>query len=253
MKKILILLIIAASSMSAQVKLNKFKYVIVPEKLDAFNKPDKYQTSSLIKFLFKKNGYKVFLSGDELPEELANNRCLASYVGLIDKSNMFSTKLNLELKDCANTQLYTFQQGKSKFKDYKKSYHEAIRNSFKSLKNFKHNYKTKTIVKEATITKATPEKIVPVVKEEQKVTSTVKNSTVKNTNATTLYAQPNSNGYQLVNTKPEIVFQVLKTQYPSLYIIKDKNGILIKKENGFWEAQYYNNDKLITKSYQLKF
>lgn len=252
MKKILILLIIAASSMSAQVKLNEFKYVIVPEKLDAFNKPDKYQTSSLIKFLFKKNGYEVFLSGDELPEELANNRCLASYVGLTDKSNMFSTKLNLELKDCANTQLYTFQQGKSKLKDYKKSYHEAIRNSFKSLKNFKHNYKAKTIVKKSAITEATPEKTVPMAKEEQKVAS-ISNNTLKNTNATTLYAQPNSNGYQLVNTKPEIVFQVLKTQYPSLYIIKDKNGMLIKKENGFWEAQYYNNEKLIIKSYQLKF
>ena len=42
----------------------------------------------------------------------------------------------------------------------------------------------------------------------------------------TLYAQAKEDGFQLVNTKPEIViFIFLKPKY-KMYFIKDKNGIL---------------------------
>ena len=68
----------------------------------------------------------------------------------------------------------------------------------------------------------------------------------------TLYAQPNENGYQLVNTKPSIVFALLKTNTPQKYIIKDKNGTLTK--NGeIWIAEYYENGVLTTKRFQVKF
>tara|TARA_B100001063_G_C16553890_1_gene447446 strand:+ start:270 stop:578 length:309 start_codon:yes stop_codon:yes gene_type:complete len=46
----------------------------------------------------------------------------------------------------------------------------------------------------------------------------------------TLYAQPNENGYQLLNTKPSIVFVLLKTNNPQKHFIKDKNGIFTKNE-----------------------
>jgi hypothetical protein len=68
----------------------------------------------------------------------------------------------------------------------------------------------------------------------------------------TLYAQKMKNGYQLINTKPEIVFSILKTNVENVYIIKDKNGILYKKNNN-WVAEYLENDELMTKTYQIKF
>ena len=67
-----------------------------------------------------------------------------------------------------------------------------------------------------------------------------------------LYAQPITNGFQLINTKPAVVFQVLKTKLKDVYIIKNKNGILYKNENN-WVAEYYKNNALIVESYQIKF
>ena len=47
-------------SINAQIeKLNDYKYVIIPEKFDFVNESDKYQTSSLTKFLLKR-GIKVY-------------------------------------------------------------------------------------------------------------------------------------------------------------------------------------------------
>ena len=67
-----------------------------------------------------------------------------------------------------------------------------------------------------------------------------------------LYAQALKNGFQLVNTKPEVVFQILKTNNQDLFIMKDKNGILYKNGD-VYRAEYYQNDILIIKEYLIKF
>ncbi|MGY0425733.1 MAG: hypothetical protein ACWIPI_02745 [Polaribacter sp.] len=67
-----------------------------------------------------------------------------------------------------------------------------------------------------------------------------------------LYAQPKENGFQLVNMKPAVVFTIFKTSLKDIFIIKDKNGTLYKKD-GSWIAEYYENGKLIGKQYQIKF
>jgi hypothetical protein len=67
-----------------------------------------------------------------------------------------------------------------------------------------------------------------------------------------LYAQTKNNGFQLVNTALEVVFLILKTNVKNVFIIHDKNGILYKcGEN--WIAEFYENNQLITKEYQIKF
>ena len=67
-----------------------------------------------------------------------------------------------------------------------------------------------------------------------------------------LYAQSKENGFQLVNTKPEVLFQILNTKNNELFIIKNKNGILYKSKDN-WIAEYYENNVLIVKKYQIKF
>jgi hypothetical protein len=67
-----------------------------------------------------------------------------------------------------------------------------------------------------------------------------------------IYAQKIENGYQLVNLKPEILFLIFKTNKADVYVIKDKNGIFYKTNNG-WIAEYYENNKLIQKKFQVNF
>ncbi len=260
MKNIFLFLLVSIS-ISAQKNINDYKYVIVPKQFESFNKIDKYQVNSLVKFLLKKNNFTVFFNDEQLPEDLARNKCLALTASLKDNSGMFTTKTQLSLKDCFNNILFTSKEGTSKIKEYKKAYHEAIRRSFQSVKtlNYKYQPTTTTETNQTTVHSAainTEEKIKKEVisgKEVSKDFYAKRTIVRKKENFETLYAQANNGGFQLVDKEPKVVFKILKTQYPHLFIIKDKNGMLVKKENGFWEAQYYDKDKLLIKNYEVKF
>ena len=67
-----------------------------------------------------------------------------------------------------------------------------------------------------------------------------------------MYAQATNNGFQLVDTTPKVVFNILKTNQVNTFIIKDKNGILFKKGN-IWFAEFYENNVLIKREYQVRF
>ena len=247
MKKLLFIALFITTASFAQKTINNYKYIIVPSKFEFLKGEDKYQTSSLAKFLFNKYGFTAFLDNEELPSEVANNRCLALTGTVKDGSSMFTTKSVIELRDCYNKVVFTSQEGKSKEKEYKKAYHEAIRNAFKSVEALKYKYvplqndevvTTKEIPVVVTTTKVIENKAVEVNKD-------------KNV-AEVLYAQPITNGFQLVNMKPEVVFQVLKTNVKDVFVIKDKNGILYKNGNS-WFVEYYENEEQMIKEYEVKF
>lgn len=224
----------------SQHKINNYKYIIIPEQFEFLNKPDQHQTSSLTKFLFNKNGYRAFLTSDEFPEDFAKDRCLALEVSVKKKSTFFNIKTILELKDCFDNVVFTSNEGVSKQKNYKKAYHEAIRKSFNSIKRI--NYKYVPLNK---IEKKSPETNTVTVK-----TPTVKVNTTKG--IVKLYAQPKEYGFQIVDTKPEVVFKALKTSIKNVYILKDKKGILYKNDNK-WFVEYYLDGKKVIQQYQIKF
>lgn len=263
--------LIAVSFYGQQKKINNFKYVIVPERFDFLKHTDQYQTSSLTKFLLKKKGFTVFLSNEKLPNDLLKNRCLALTADVVDASGMLSIKNRIELKDCYGNIIYTSKEGKSKEKDYKKGYHEAIRKAYDSMEDLEYSYKPlegnlikKKVVREEVIA-APVRKILPVKKELPVKSVNTEKSTVplkatksiaKNTELTitknVLYAQAVENGFQLVDTKPSLVFKALRTKVKDVYILQDKNGILYKTGND-WVAEYYNNTTLVVEKYQIKF
>ena len=122
MRKIFFVLSLLTVSVFAQKNINNYKYIVVPNKFDFVNKVDQYQTSSLTKFLFNKHGFTAFLAEDDLPSDLAENRCLALTAVVESSSSMFATKNVIILKDCANKTVYSSKEGKSKLKEYKKQY-----------------------------------------------------------------------------------------------------------------------------------
>lgn len=245
-----IFIFIAVSAFSQQKNINNYKYVIVPSQFEWLNKPDQFQVNSLTKFLLKKQGFTVFLSDEKIPTDLASNRCLALTANVKKTSGMFTIKNIIELRDCTNNVLFTSIEGRSKQKDYQKGYHESIRKAFASIKKLNYHYtpiKEEVVVEEVTPVVVNPG--VTVVKEKE-IIETPKPAIKKAEN--TLYAQEITNGFQLVNTKPEMVFQILKSSKKEFFYIKNKDGVLFKNGNN-WIAEYYEKGQLVQKKYQIKF
>jgi len=123
----------------AQINLNKYKYIVVPKKFDDFKKENQHQANTLVKHLFTQRGFTTVWD-DDLPPDLVNNQCSALFVSLLNKSSMFSTKTALVLKDCNKKEVFTTTQGRSKQKDYKKSFNEAIREAMQSFDGLNYEY-----------------------------------------------------------------------------------------------------------------
>ena len=143
MKKSFYLSLIVAFSFStifAQKSVNSYKYVLVPKQYEFLNAPDKYQLNSLTKFLFDKAGFTTLFTDEVYPQEIATNRCLALRVVVDDNSGMFRTKLRINLLDCHNIVVYSTIEGISKEKEYKKAFHEAMRNAFEEIMELNYSY-----------------------------------------------------------------------------------------------------------------
>ncbi|MFL0101553.1 hypothetical protein [Tenacibaculum maritimum] len=245
MKKIIAFCFFVNTALIAQNRVNNYKYIIIPNHFGFLKKANQYQTSSLTKFLFNKYGFTAFLDNEKLPEDVARNRCLALTVNMKKKSSLFYTKNTIELKDCYNKVVFTSREGKSKLKEYKKAYHEAIRKAFKSIQQLNYSYK-----EEKSISKG-----IPTIEEKGLAEKNIEKESIAtiSTAKEVLYAQAKGNGFQLINTKPEVVFQILKTGKPNLYLLKGKKGVLYR-ENGNWLVEYYENNRLIRlTTYQIKF
>ena len=235
-----------------------YKYIIVKSTFNFLKQVDRYRTSSFTKFLFEKEGFKVYLDNEQLPEELYYNKCKAMFVDIKDDSNLFYTKNFIELLDCNNNLIHTSQIGKSKLKDYEKTYRQSIRNAFSTFKNLDSVYTSFSSVK---ITKSTKKEsnleIVAKTKETKQeiIKPAVNSSTSEKKNNliySSLIAKDISSGYQLLNRKNQVIFIILKTGNQNRFIIKNKNGSLINK-GSYWLAEYYEDQKLITKKIRINF
>lgn len=153
---IALLLLIHFSSFAQSV--NDYQYVIVPEKYEFAKHIDEYQLNSLTQFLFNKYGFDSYRVRDEKPLGLTNGSCNALYADIESTSNYIVSRLKVVLKDCDGKIIYISEQGKSKDKDFKKSYHEALRNAFVSFEELEYAYNGK--VKENKTSKETEVEIV---------------------------------------------------------------------------------------------
>ena len=259
-----IVLFMSTSLFSQQSKLDTYQYIIVSDKFDFVRSTDQYQTSSLTKFLLKKKGFKVFLSNEKFPKDLQNDRCIALVATIKDDPGMFTTMSTIQIKDCDGKIIYASKAGESKVKEYKKAYQEAIRNAFASMTDFKYSYNPSSVVtkdekKEEILTNSIPDKLVVPVKivPEVVVLPEIKKEVEKieipvSNTIDVLSAQSKNNELHLMNTKLEVVFVILKTNRVDVFVIKDKNGIFYKSGEN-WVSEYYENNQLIQKEFQVKF
>lgn len=227
--------------------INTYKYIIVPKKFSILKDTNQHQLNVLTKLLFKEAGFTAIYN-DVFPDDLRSNNCLGLNVAIEEQSGIFNTKLKIILTDCKNAIVFTSKEGKSRKKDFKAAYQEALRKAFKSITALEYNY--------------TPSATVKPKEEETTQQPTVKPTTEATTKPTkkppiaksenVLYAQPVANGFQLIDTTPRVLYIIQKTGLKDTYIIKDKNGILYKAATG-WIVEYYQGDALIRETITVKF
>jgi hypothetical protein len=124
-----IALFISANTFSQNTNLSDYSYVIVPQLFDFSKSKDQYQLNSMTKFYFEKNGFNAYM--DDVAPNV--NRCDGLYANVEELNAFFGTNLQVVLKDCNNTEIYRSQEGKSKYKEFDKSYQDALRQAFKSI------------------------------------------------------------------------------------------------------------------------
>lgn len=266
MKKVLNLyVLLAVCALNAQQSVNNFKYVIVPKQFEFQRSQNQYKLNEMTEFLLEKYNFNAVSEGD-LPEDLYRNNCLGLKALVVDDSNMFVTRLKVELRDCKNNLVYTSKVGKSKQKEYRATYQEALRRTFQSFKSLNYKYEPS----ESPLQESTEQPEVPVTPEPPKTealktevvaeevmtlpeeTEEATNNDPAETAGQVLYAQAIPMGYQLIDTTPKVMFQLLKTSKEDVYLLKEKKG-LFYKEGDFWIAEFWENDRLLKEKYQVKF
>lgn len=286
LKYILIIVFVLSSGIIiGQRSLNEYKYVTVPNKFDFLKYDDQYQLNSLTKFLFTKEGFQTLYGGDVRPEELVKNSCLGLTTKVNNTSGLLNTKLVIELVNCRNETVFTSAEGRSKEKDYKKGYHEALRKAFESITDLNYSYEPvkELVVQETQVEKekeTIPEEVkeevalkesnevakIIEIKQDDKVIDNIEKQQVEDVkneveakelpeleaSTNLLYAQANPYGFQLVDSTPKVVYILLKTSRADVYILKNKNGILFKKDNE-WIVEYYEVNELVKQVLEIKF
>lgn len=267
-------------------QFSDYKYVVVPIKFAVFKNPNQHQTSTMVKYHIAKNGFNVIYD-NAIPEDLIKDRCLGLWVDLVDNSSLLTTKVQLDFKDCYGESIFMTKEGKTKIKEYKGAYSDAITRAASSLNGKEHNYVAKktrktssatTPVVTSTTTKVEqvkevmikPPPVEVVAEDKQKLeedtihhskeeaVSNVPEVEIKKGGPTAkndlLYAQPTANGYQLVDTTPAVRYVLEATSVDDVFLVNqnDINGVVLKKD-GKWYLEYKGPKGKVSKELLIKF
>ena len=140
--------LLTLGAFSQNTNLSDYSFVIVPEQFDFLKGKDQYQMNSMTKFYFEKSGFNAYLA-DAAPNA---NRCDGLYADVEELKTILGTKLQVVLKDCNENEIFRSQEGKSKYKEFDKTYQDALRKAFKSIEMLGVNQKNVVVLKENTTT-----------------------------------------------------------------------------------------------------
>lgn len=247
MKKRILFILLFVVNYGFSQSINNYKSVIIPLKFDFTKTENQYRLATLSKFNLNKAGFEAYYTNETIGEEF-NNRCNLLYFDVVKEKSFLTTKLHVVFKDCNDKIIFQSETGISKEKDFQLAYTEALNKAFVSIFALKYKYNgIEASNKQQAITTAA----VPIA-----IPSKSNNDTIiidKN-NPNLFYAQPITNGFQLVDSSPKVVMKVFKTSNPNCYIaIKGSiQGVLIAKDNQ-WFFEYYQNDSLILEKIDVKF
>ena len=237
MKKIVLLFILISSYAFSQ-SVNDYQYVIVPVKFDFLKKDDQYGLNTLTKLLLRKYGFKAYLSSEEIPSDLENQRCNFLYADVKETSGMLVTKVKVSLKDCYEKVVYETEFGTSREKEYLAAYNLALREAGKSFDKLKYHYNGKNDVEVNDANTSYQETTAEMISKKLKVIKT-------------------DGGIELYDASNALVLTARNTSVVNVFIAKagNENGILQRGKDFNWYFDYYRigSSKLISEVLDFKF
>jgi hypothetical protein len=234
MKKYFLLLVLFISSFAFSQVINDYKYIVVPMKFEFQKTPNQYRLSTNAKYFLTNNGFHVFYDDAALPIDLAKDKCKALYFNLEESSGIFMTKLIVTLKDCQNNIIYTSKTGKSKEKEFEKSYNEALAFALEDIKllNYKYviNKKENILVEES--------------QDKSKVDDT----------EFSYKSKKMQDGFLITDTaNPNFYLKLLRTSNPMIYIGQsNENSGLVTVKDEVIIFEYYQSNLLISQSLMIQ-
>ncbi len=133
-------LILATTVVYSQGLEKKYEYIIVPNQYEFTSEPNQFQINVLTRVMLKEEGFKVYMSeGEEKPNELTENQCLALRANVTKDGGLFTTVLIFQLRDCFGKTIFK-SEGKSRKKAYKDAYQEALREALGEFQSVSSNY-----------------------------------------------------------------------------------------------------------------
>ena len=251
MNKILLFLSLFLTSYCFSQSVNDYKAIIIPLKYDFQKEENQYRLQTLTKFNLTKAGFQAFYSNESITLEL-NDRCKLLTVDLKKESGFLVTKLVVVFKDCYGVEIFKSEVGKSREKQFEEAYKEALNNAFVSIYALEYKDNPNLEEKLAIIPEITTQVVNSIIPIKTKKSDPEK--VLENSDATLLYAQPTSYGYQLIDIEPKVVMKVYKTSNPVSFMATKGSvqGILVAKDNQ-WFFEYYQNDQFISEMINVKF
>lgn len=252
MKKFLLLFVLFIAVSGFSQSINDFQYVVVPTKFSLFKDNDKYRLNTTTKLLLEKYGLKVYMSNDPALNDIGDY-CSRLYADLVQDKDFLLTKVKIVLKDCRENLVFETEYGKSREKEYEVAYNQALRGTAKSFDKLDYHYNGKSgLVTAGTSASATN----PGQKDISEVLSN-KAESLDITPATAgvfYFAQPTATGFQVVDSEPKVILRLYTTSQKNVFISEKGalKGVVISK-NGQWFFEYYENAKLVSEPWNLKF
>lgn len=264
-KKPLISLMLILFVHLGHAQLDRYKYIVVPLQFEGFKKENQFRTSTLIKYLFTREGYNVIYD-DKIPADLASKPCSGLKVRLVDSSSLLLTRIKLALEDCYGQVVFETPEGTSKLKEFEPAYREAIEGAFDVLVGTGYSYNPSEAPAEGgppppptqaeRLLNPPPGKTEPIAVAAAGVAAQKTTEGEKEAEAPELwYAQPVDNGFQLVDSSPKVQMKLVKTTQENTYIamVDDAPMGMVYQKEGQWWHEYYEEGEVQLRKLRIKF
>ena len=118
------------SSQAQKIDFDKYEYILIPITFGYMLEENEHQVSSLTRFLFKQEGFEVYMTEETLPFDLVENPCKALKVSLEKENLVLKIGMVLKLIDCYGKVVYQTPRVSSSLKESKPAHQEVVRKAF---------------------------------------------------------------------------------------------------------------------------
>lgn len=117
-----------------------YNHIIIPLQFDFQKSENEDQLNSLLRHLFREDGFNAFMDKELLPFEFQEQPCKGLRVNLEHSLGKIETTATINIYDCENKIVFSCD-GTSYDKDFKDAHQAAIRDAFRKIESANYSLK----------------------------------------------------------------------------------------------------------------